>query len=435
MDASELDSVGPRDHDRDWRRRYASLLASVPALAASARPVLAGYSAFVDAYVRLDDAAALFSPDAPEPAVRLAGELVARLRSGTGGEYLIDWPSGDAWLAANLAHSTGAGGTSAQLAKALALLGAPVLLALADRSPAQIDVLSGDILVAERGGPRRLAEVAPDPGHAKARHWIFESTAGAEIAGETVQRSTRVIVRLVDDAPENDPDFAVLSAMMAADCGAAALSSLVSTPDAILPTVLARVAGLARSWRSAGLGLVHIELADYGPRPHLPMRILEALSGIVTSVGMSLSEWKVIGGGQPVESVALADFARRHGLSRLCIHADDFALAVTAGDPKREELALLTGCLLAGARAAAGQPVLPAAVADEAVFSRLPDFGAAAEDFHTIACPAPWLRRPASTIGLGDTFLAGTMLVLSQPLGSGLNDDSFPDHPIKELSI
>ena len=27
-------------------------------------------------------------------------------------------------------------------------------------------------------------------------------------------------------------------------------------------------------------------------------------------------------------------------------------------------------------------------------------------------CPAPYLEKPAATIGLGDTFLAGTLLVL-----------------------
>lgn len=429
MGASKPSGDDLKSFDGYWRRRYASLAGEMAALAASARPVLAGFSAFVDAYVSLDSADALFADDVPEPVVRLAAELLRRVRSGVGGEYGIDWPAGDAWLAANLAHSIGAGGTSAQIAKALALLGAPALLALADRSPAQIDVLSGDVLVAEPAGLRRLAEVDPDPARAKARHWIFEMTAGTQVAGETVRRSTRVIVRLVDDAPENDPDFAALSRHMAGDCGAAALSSLVSTPDALLRETLARIAGLARDWRAAGLGLVHVELADYGLRPHLPMQILGALAGIVTSVGMSLSEWTVIGGGEAVEPAALAAFARRHGLSRLCIHADDFALSVTSGDPEREELALIGGCLLAGARAAAGRPVVPQGIATDAVFASLPRFGAAGEGFHTVACPAPWLRRPASTIGLGDTFVAGTLLVLCQPTIGNSNH-----HPSKNPS-
>jgi ADP-dependent phosphofructokinase/glucokinase len=29
-----------------------------------------------------------------------------------------------------------------------------------------------------------------------------------------------------------------------------------------------------------------------------------------------------------------------------------------------------------------------------------------------VCCPAPYLEKPAATIGLGDTFLAGTLLVL-----------------------
>jgi ADP-dependent phosphofructokinase/glucokinase len=35
--------------------------------------------------------------------------------------------------------------------------------------------------------------------------------------------------------------------------------------------------------------------------------------------------------------------------------------------------------------------------------------------WHVACCATPYLRTPAATIGLGDTFLAGTLLVLSQP--------------------
>ncbi|MCX5478632.1 hypothetical protein OSH08_06425 [Kaistia geumhonensis] len=417
MGAADRVSADLEGFDRLWRRRFAETAAAMSSLARAARPVLLGFSAFVDASVRLEKAVLLFAPDAPLPARDLAGELLARIRAGRGGEYSIDWPTGDAWLAENLPHDIGAGGTSAQIAKAFGILGAPALLALADRSPAQLAVLDPGILIAEGGSARPLAEIAPDPARAKARHWIFESTAGTEVAGEVVSRSTRVIVRLVDDVPENDPAFAALSLDMARNAGAAAISSLVSTPDHLLPQTLARVADLARGWRAAGLGFVHIELADYGHRPHLPAMILGSLAGLVTSVGMSLSEWRVIGKG-PAEPGPMAAFARRHGLARLCVHADDYALAVTTGDAEREARALFAGCVLAGARAAAGRPVRPQDIPADAVFSPPPQFGGAADGYAAVTCPAPWLSRPASTIGLGDTFLAGTLLVHCQPPGS-----------------
>jgi ADP-dependent phosphofructokinase/glucokinase len=416
MAAAGTVSADLEDFDRLWRRRFAEAAAAMPSLAKAARPVLLGFSAFVDASVRLEKAARLFAANAPLPARDLGRELLARIRSGRGGEYRIDWPAGDEWLAANLPHEIGAGGTSAQIAKAFGILGAPALLALADRSPAQLAVLDPSILIAEGGAAWPLAAIAPDPARAKARHWIFESTAGTEVAGEIVSRSTRVIVRLVDDVPEDDPAFAELSLAMAPDAGAAAISSLVSTPDDLLPATLARVADLARGWRAAGLGFVHIELADYGHRPHLPAMILGSLAGIVTSVGMSLSEWRVIGEG-PAEPGPMAAFARRHNLDRLCVHADDHALAVTRGDADREARALFAGCVLAGARAAAGRPVRPQDVPTEAVFSPPSEFRGSADGYAAVACPAPWLSRPASTIGLGDTFLAGTLLVHCQPPG------------------
>lgn len=387
----------------------------MPQWARQARPTLLGFSAFVDAYVRLESAAALFNDDAPEPARALGAQLAARAAAGVGGEITAPWPEGDAWLAARLTHEIAAGGTSVQIANCLALLGAPALLALSDRSAAQMQVLNGSIQVAADGALRSVHDIAADERRAKARHWIFESAAGDLVGGAPVPRSTRVIVRLVDDAPENDPAFADLSVRLAPGCGAAALSSLVSTPDSELGETVLRVSTLARRWREAGLELIHIELADYGARTGMAERILAGLHGAATSVGMSLSEWKAIGGGVEFSAPALRDFAVRHELSRVCVHADDWALAVTRGDPAREQAALVAGCLMAAARAAEGRPVVPAAIADDATFSAAPPAGDLGAGWSAVGCPSPYLRRPKSTIGLGDTFLAGSLLVLGQP--------------------
>ena len=411
-------ATGCPDPSADWALRFAAMARRLPGLGLTARPTLLGFSAFVDACVFLRGDLALFADTAPAPARRLAAELLERIGQAKGGEIDLGWPEGDIWLSEHLPHRIGAGGTSAQVAKALALLGAPTLLALADRSADQLAVLHGDIGLADAGGVRRLAEVAGSEAktNAKARHWIFEATEGTGIGGLRVRRSTRVITRLKDDAPEDDPAFARESVRLAAAAGAAAISSLVSTPDALLAGTLARIGDLARRWRAAGLGLVHLELADYGARPALPQRILDALRGGVTSVGMSQSEWVTLTGGAPTPE-AMRGFAEAAGLGRLCLHADDWALTVTRGDPAREEAALVAGCLLASARAAAGQPVVPAGLPPGAVLGPLPPSGVLGGGWSVVGCPAPHLARPASTIGLGDTFLAGTLLVLGQPAG------------------
>lgn len=404
------------DPSADWAVRFAVMARRIPRLGRTARPTLLGFSAFVDACVSLDGGLALFADTAPAPARRLAAELVGRIAQAKGGEIDLGWPEGDIWLSEHLPHRIGAGGTSAQVAKALALLGAPTLLALADRSADQRAVLHGAIGLADTEGVRRLADVAGTGAGAKARHWIFEATEGAEVGGLRVRRSTRVITRLKDDAPEDDPAFARESVRLAPGAGAAAISSLVSTPDALLARTLARIGDLARRWRAAGLGLVHLELADYGARPAMPRQILDALRGGVTSVGMSQSEWATIAGGDPTPD-ALRGFAEASCLERLCLHADDWALTVTRGDPAREAAALVAGCLLAAARAAAGQPVVPAGLPPGAVLGPVPPSGALGGGWSAVGCPAPHLARPASTIGLGDTFLAGSLLVLGQPAG------------------
>lgn len=406
--------TGPAVGSSEWLMQYGAMARALPVLGRSARPTLLGFSAFVDALVRLDGGLALFSASAPAPARRLGVALLERAGQARGGEINLGWPEGNSWLSDLLPHSLGAGGTSAQVAKALALLGAPTLLALADRSAEQLAVLHPAIGLAEAATVRPLGEIAVDERGAKARHWIFEATAGTEVEGVAVRRSTRVIVRLRDDAPEDDPAFADQSVRVAAKAGAAAISSLVSTPDALLPATLERVGTLARRWRDAGLGLVHLELADYGARPTMPGQILDALRGAVTSVGMSQSEWATIEGVEPAPD-ALRRFAEARGLDRVCVHADDWALAVTRGDPLRERAALVAGCLLASARAAAGAPVVPTGLPEGAVLGPVPPSGPLGDGWSAVGCPAPYLARPASTIGLGDTFLAGRLLVLCQP--------------------
>ncbi len=395
---------------------YAALADALPEMAAATRPVIAGFSAFVDAWVRLEQAGALFATDAPATARQLGRELARRAEAGIGGEIALAWPEGDAILGALLPHENLIGGTSAQIANVLAPLGIDILLALADRSEGQLGVLDARVLLAGSDGLARRAAVAPGHGHAKPRHWIFETTAGSSIGGVVVRRSTRVIIRLADYGPELDDAFARESPKLAARAGAGVLSSLVSTPDAEIDAAIAAVARMATSWRAAGLALVHQELADYGSRPALPGKLLAALQGTVTSVGMSRSEWYAISGGALItDTEAVRRFAERWSLDRVAIHADEWAMAITRADPIREKRALMTGCLMAAARAAAGRHTLPVRCPEAARFEPVPAFAPLADGWSVVACPAPYLPTPRSTIGLGDTFVAGCLLVLGQP--------------------
>jgi ADP-dependent phosphofructokinase/glucokinase len=120
------------------------------------------------------------------------------------------------------------------------------------------------------------------------------------------------------------------------------------------------------------------------------------------------------------ESTALAEgmlaLARRLDLARVCVHADEWAAAVTRLDTELERKALMAGCLLASCRAATGRPVAPKTYPQEAVFNDPPACSIASSDgWHFVSCSAPYLPHPVSTLGLGDTFTAGCLFVLGQP--------------------
>ena len=79
----------------------------------------------------------------------------------------------------------------------------------------------------------------------------------------------------------------------------------------------------------------------------------------------------------------------------------------------------MMGCLLSSARAAAGKPVRPTAIAPEARFQPPPfPLPVQCGEWNLVSCPSPYLSAPATTLGLGDTFTAGCLLVLAQPISS-----------------
>ncbi|CAH1694208.1 ADP-dependent phosphofructokinase/glucokinase [Hyphomicrobiales bacterium] len=401
--------------------------AALADMAASAPPTLCGFSAGVDAYVPLADAVPLWQEDAPSAARRIGDEVLRRGRHGIGGEIAVDWPEGDAWLGAHLPHRHGLGGTAAQIAAALATLGAPAVLALEDRSQRQLEVIpNGVAFVTSDGRLRHTQMVEPTP-RGRARNWIFEYTKDRPIRGIAPPRSSRVIVRLADRPLHDDPAFDGSSAMLGA--GAAVLAGFPSVPPAQLPAAIERAAKLGRRWRAAGTATVHVELADYGDRQVAVEAVMTGLTGVATSLGASLSEFdRYIRRPGSLAERAVA-VARHMDLDRVAIHADEWAFAVTRHDAAAEREALICGCLLASARAAAGHIVQPVGPPEGAIFHALPDFGPPPSGWHVVACAAPYLPRPVSTIGLGDTFVAGCLLAL----GASINQPSFQKSSFQEL--
>jgi ADP-dependent phosphofructokinase/glucokinase len=412
-----MSAFGPVVAEPTWRRAFDALAAAVPDFAAAAKPLLTGFAACVDKLIDLHAAAPALKR---EPAGRiLFDELMARARAGRGGEVEVDWPDGPRFLDAFAKpEATAIGGTSAQAATSLACLGAPAVMALADRSAGQLAVLHPAVrLVGADGTLVPAGDVRPE-GSGKPAHYIVEYSAGRPLPDFTPQRSTRVIVRFAAEDIEDDPLFERYGRGLSAGAGAALLSSPNAVDAERLTSALDRMASFARAWKAAGIA-VHLELGEY-PLPGALDQTLRRMAGSVTSIGLNFNELRSVGLDPAALEAQMAAFAERYDLARLVVHADPWALAVTREDPERELDALAMGCLLASARAEAGRPVARPRAPAAAEFVRPPHaaFSAAGgSPWQVVCCAAPYLRNPVSTVGLGDTFTAGTMLVHAGPAG------------------
>ena len=398
--------------NEDWASVYRELLQSLPAYIRDARLTICGLSTFIDGYVRLHEAEALWNASKETPEEALGRELFRRASAGIGGEFYMDWPEGGRWVEKNLRVTRwGIGGSGAQAAQTLATLGAPALMSLEDRGQRQLSVIHPNILVATKGGTVRCGELSM-AGGGKSAHYIFEFTAGTRVGSAVLKRSSRTIVRFREEQLDKDPDFAQQSITAAANAGAGILSGFNEIGDDTMDESLRESIALAEAWREQGLKTIHLEIGDYGSVA-ARNKVLGSLGRVISSLGMNYAELCALSDGSQDTIGKACELAEILGLWRLCVHSDTWALSITRGDPQRELEALLCGCLLASVRAETGFPTWPVEIPAEAEFHPLSweKFGKSGQR-SIVSCSAPYLERPAGTIGLGDTFLAGTLLVL-----------------------
>jgi ADP-dependent phosphofructokinase/glucokinase len=390
-----------------WREKYLSLVPRLTGMAQGMPLTLCGLATCTDAYLRLADAETLFAARNGRPA-QLAKLLQQRAASGIGGELFVEWPDAEEWIAQNLPISSwGLGGSGAQAAQMLTVLGGRALITLEDRSRRQLSVIHPDVLVATRQGLARRGAIN-DSGPSKPAHYIFEFNVGELIGTERAKRSTRVIVRFADDRLDCDPAFVEASVAQASQAGAAVICGFNEVAPAALPAELDYTKTLLSAWRDQGLCRIHLELGGYEDLS-LRDQVLAASSPLISSLGMSHSELREFG---------MADVASEagrlratFGLNRICVHADTWALAITNNDPEAELESLMYGCLLAACRADQGKVSIPTGVPADALFHNPPYPPIGKQNgSYVLCCPAPHLERPKATIGLGDTFLAGTLL-------------------------
>jgi hypothetical protein len=411
----------------NWRDVYLGVAGHLVSQASRARPVLTGTNACIDAVFRIDAAGLAKMADRPAPTPGLAcaddakgrellDRVLARIMAGRGGELLTRWPAGPAWICALLGpparHQVG--GTGPQASWALAAVGGRSVLALADRSPGQLAVIDPRTGLCADGAIVAAGSLTPSGQATKLPHCILEFTAGTSHDGRTLPRSSRIILRFGDEPIERDEQFLALTPALAKAARAGLVSGLNGLPDDADKGSSAErhwLQALVQAWSDTGLDVIHHELAEFPS----PRRLRDAATlGPATSLGLSLSELFTLTGARGDPRLLARDAAGLSGARRVIVHADDWALAVHRGDEHHQRSVLLAGHALAAARARAGQPATVLDPAEDATYTDdLPASGPLDDGWQVTCVPAPHLRRPAGTVGLGDTFVAGLLLAES----------------------
>lgn len=398
----------------DARERYERLVEQRAALVEGCGPVVAGFSATTDALHRVTDSALerLLTGDHAGSEAFDAGMATLRswLLEGRDGELFIDDEAAEPLLEQLVGppERVQCGGTSIQACWSWSALGLAPLLALTNRSERQLRATADNVHVIDDGAPAPVRQLAPVPGPVVPSNHVLELTRGTSGGGVTVTRSSRITVVLVRKRLQLDEGFLAVSPELVT--GGVGLVSGLNGIGRAREEALPRVAEAAAGWRAGGARLVHLELAEYATAGELD-RVMALVGGHVDSVGMNASELgRLVGAGDP--SHAAAVFAAAHGLQRVVVHADEWAMSVHRRDPAREELALAAGSLAAANRAAHGEPQGTWRIPREASFAvEIPPSGPVTEGYRASVVATPYLTTPFSTIGLGDTFVSGDLLV------------------------
>ena len=393
-------------------QQYASLAKAVYERVPDLKPVYCGFSACVDHLYDLELVLRALDAEAGEAAYTLRAKLTTLADAGQGGEIEVAWPEGERFFAALPPKRRLPGGTGVQAANQLALFGAKPVLALERRDPALLALLHGHVVLAPIDDHAdHRAPPAPVPIHP-----IVEFSPADHGAGPV--RADRIIVRFSEDPIEQDEAFAQHASNPANAAGAAVVSGFNALRGERLTRALAWGRDLLRRWAAIDLPLVHLELADFQSMSERDA-MLDAFAGLYTSIGMNVGELRALFTDDlhKPEAIlqAVSSLARELGVTRVTVHEDRWALSFTQHDPAIELRALQFGCLTASARAHAGQPTRPAGLPAGAalVAPPWPEIAEARRDGHFVCCSAPYLDNPASTVGLGDSFLAGTLAVLA----------------------
>jgi len=347
------------------------------------RSALFGFNSNVDCSLAMPDRLCLpsFPPD--------LAPVVDALLAGNAGEFRISAKSAG-WLQQALRWSPARmGGQAGIMSNAAAALGVNATAFAENRSPELGKLFN------------RRVNVIGGKGKALSRHFVFEFREGSCVCvgsdRATVRDTNRVIVSHdpADFSLALTPAFKKASVRLAPSLGAAVVSGFHNLDPAIAKKRIAEIAALVRAWKTANPALrVHAELGMFASRAVLQETVAR-LAGAVDSFGMNELEAAAV-------RMAGSDVGTLAG--EVVIH--QAAGSIVLGNTPREhaEDAALFGHALAAFKAVNGRDGTLAEVKRFVSQKDLP--------FAPVLGGIPAIKAtPLFTVGLGDTFIAGYVLV------------------------
>ena len=441
--------------EEPWRRRFWDLPEQASLRAEAARRgdvrIACGFTANLDRVAAFDQAMAdrLFAGqriDFAAPRVSHADSIDELLTgiaqcvtSGAGCDLPVRDAAVQKWLLERVSGRVQIGKTGTQAAATLARLGFPVLIHLTGRSPEQIAALPARELMAVGAGDGLAPiETSSDPAGPTMWHVVLEFAEGVRLplpGAPPTPAADRVIVSYdpVNSAFTIDLGFDAALRDPAHEIGALLVSGFSQVTDReMLERVLSDAAVSVRSWRAARPRMpVHLELGAM-PEQDSVVRLLETLHPVVTSIGLNIDELRDLLGGLGVTMAEpgaelIAQFrwlAVRYPARRWSLHTREFCLSLVDGDAAKERDALLFGSLVAATRSRIGdfpglsdlQTTLERAVVNPAGMALLHSLGISDDGCLAdglVVTPGLRVEGAMASVGLGDSFTAGVLAMLS----------------------
>ena len=442
--------------EQTWLHRFRALPEQAKLRAEAARRgdvrIACGFTVNLDRVAAFDQAMAdrLFAGqriDVAAPRVSRADSIddlltgIAQcVTSGAGRDLPVRDVSVQKWLLERVCGRVQIGGTGAQSGATLASLGFPVLIHLTGHSPEQIAALParGWMAVGAGDGLEPI-EAASDPTDSTMWHVVLEFAEGVRLplrGAPPAPSADRVIVSYdpVNSAFTIAPGFDAALRDPDHEIGALLISGFSQlTERERLEQVLRDAAVAIRSWRVARPRMpVHLELGAM-PDQDSVARLLETLHPVVTSIGLNIDELRDLLGGLGVTMAEpgaelVAQFrwlAARYPAPRWSLHTREFCLSLVDGDAAKERDALLFGSLVATTRSQIGdfprlsdlQTTLERAEVNPAGIALLRSLGIAdggCTSDGLVVTPGLQVEGAKASVGLGDSFTAGVLAMLSQ---------------------